>query len=96
MGTHIVEQSGQLEISYDREADVLYRSLGQPKPAVTDEDREGVLIRRDGATDEIVGITILDYEKHFRDLKDVSWLADEAIPPALIDFLQRRPPSANL
>lgn len=35
--THV----GQFQLSYDRDADVLYVSIGSPRPAYTDEDEQG-------------------------------------------------------
>lgn len=52
-------------ISYDEAADVLYISLGSAKPAVAVETSDGDLMRVDPETDELVGITVLDFkEKH--------------------------------
>jgi hypothetical protein len=38
-----------------------------------------------------VGVTILDYEEHFRHLPDLSWLATKPLPEELIAYLQERP-----
>ena len=51
--------NGQLQASYDEEADVLYVHFGpQPRPAtdseLTDDD---IIVRYDG--EEVIGITIL-------------------------------------
>jgi uncharacterized protein YuzE len=52
-------------ISYDEDADVLYISLGNTKPAIALETGNGDLMRVDPETDELVGITVLDFkEKH--------------------------------
>jgi uncharacterized protein YuzE len=75
--THI----GQFELSYDRDADVLYISIGSPRPAHTYEEEQGLLIRKDPRTGETVGVTILDYEEYFRQLPDLSWYDH---PPALV------------
>ena len=64
--THV----GQFQLSYDRDADVLYISIGSPRPAYTNEDEQGLLIRKDPKSEETVGVTILDYEEHFRQLAD--------------------------
>lgn len=54
-----------LNIDYDEDADVLYISLGQPKPAISIEVNDGDLMRVDPFTDELVGITVLDFkERH--------------------------------
>ena len=46
---------------YDEEEDILYLSIGEPRPSITEEIEEGVLIRKDISTKEITGVTILDY-----------------------------------
>jgi uncharacterized protein YuzE len=52
-------------VSYDKEADVLYITLGVAQPAVALMTHDGDLMRVDPETDELVGITILDFkEKH--------------------------------
>ena len=85
--THV----GQFQLSYDRDADVLYVSIGSPRPAYTDEDEQGLLIRKDPKSGETVGVTILDYEEHFRRLADLSWLATKPLPEELIAYLRERP-----
>jgi hypothetical protein len=82
---------GQFQLSYDRDADVLYVSIGSPRPANTDEDEQGLLIRKDPKSGETVGATILDYEEHFRQLPDLSWLATKPLPEELIAHLRERP-----
>ena len=54
-----------LSFAYDEHADVLYLSVGNPKPAVTEEVVDGVLLRRNPATGELVGVTILDFRTAF-------------------------------
>ncbi len=82
---------GQFELSYDRDADVLYISIGSPRLAHTYEEEQGLLIRKDPKTGETVGVTILDYEEHFRQLPDLSWLASKSLPEELIAYLRERP-----
>lgn len=48
-----------LDYDYDEEADVLYMSLGSPRPAVGVELGGGAVLMIDEATDEIVGLTVL-------------------------------------
>ena len=86
-----ITRVGQFELAYDRDADVLYVSIGSPRPAYTEEDARGLLIRKDPHTGEIVGITVLDYEEHFRRLSDLSWLATTPLPEELIAYLRERP-----
>lgn len=51
----------QLNFLYDKDADVLYVSLG--KPAYTDyqEIGENLILRLDPETESIVGFTVLDF-----------------------------------
>ena len=86
-----ITRRGQFELSYDRDADVLYISIGSPRPAFTEEDEEGLLIRKDPQTGEVVGVTVLDYEEHFRQLSDLSWLAKKPLPEELVTYLRERP-----
>ena len=82
---------GQFELSYDRAADVLDILIGSPCHAHTYEEEQGLLIRKDPKTGETVGVTILDYEEHFRQLPDLSWLATKSLPEELIAYLRERP-----
>ncbi|MGH8006949.1 MAG: DUF2283 domain-containing protein, partial [Candidatus Binatia bacterium] len=89
MGTSVMRH-GRFELSYDRDADALYLSIGPPREAYTDEEEHGLLLRRDPRTKETVGVTILDYEEHFRHLSDFSWLARKPLPKELIAYLKER------
>jgi len=55
----ILEGKPQLEWKYDGEADVLYISVGKPRPAVGVDIGEGVIVRWDEKKKEIVGLTII-------------------------------------
>jgi hypothetical protein len=70
---------------------VLYVSLGAPRAADTFPGEHGLLIRKDLKTGEVVGVTILDYEQHFRRLKDLSWVVESQLPSDLSAYLQLRP-----
>ena len=52
----------KFNIDYDDFADVLYISFGKPKEGMVCEVAVGDLVRVDPYTDEIVGITILDFK----------------------------------
>jgi len=52
-------------ISYDKEADVVYLSFGKPVKAISEEIEEGVFARYDPKTEELVGLTILNFSKKF-------------------------------
>ena len=49
--------------NYDREADILYISNKDNRPAIGEEPIDGVIIRRAVDNNEIVGITIFDIKK---------------------------------
>jgi uncharacterized protein YuzE len=91
----MAKKLGNLSISYDRTADVLYVSLGEPTPAVTVEDRDGVLIRKDRKSGKPIAVTVLDYENRFRHLLDVSWLATRGLPNDLVAYLSDRPSATS-
>jgi len=54
----ILEKPDSLRWDYDEEADVLYLSIGEPKPAVGVDIGEGIVVRYDETEKQIVGITL--------------------------------------
>jgi len=96
MDAPVSRRIGSLEVLYDQEADVLYLSVGPPKPSSIVEDQEGLLIQRDLSSGEVVGATILDYQQRFRELPELSWILGLRLPQDLTDFLLRRAPAQNL
>jgi hypothetical protein len=81
----------QLTVEYDDASDVLYLSIGTPREAFTEEGPEGLLIRKDPQTKEPIGVTVVAYDRHFRKLKDVSWLEETNLPHSLVKYLEERP-----
>ena len=57
----ILESTEALNWEYDEEADVLYISVGKPRPAVGVDIGEGVIVRHDEEKNEVTGITILAF-----------------------------------
>ncbi len=55
----IFEQSANVTWDYDKEADVLYLSLGEPVPAVGVDIGDGLVLRVDEARNEVVGLTVI-------------------------------------
>jgi len=55
----------ELKLKYDRDVDVLYCSFGEPRPAISVEVEDGVIVRHDPETEEVVGVTIVDFFKRF-------------------------------
>ena len=59
----IEEKTTDLTWDYDEEGDVLYISVGQPRPAIGVDIGEGVVLRYDEAKHEVVGITVLSLRR---------------------------------
>ena len=55
----ILEKPGNLTWDYYGGADVLYISIGEPKPAVGVDVGDGLILRYDQAANEVVGLTII-------------------------------------
>ena len=55
----ILEGKPSLSWEYDEEADVLYISAGDPRPAIGRDIGEGVIVRHDEKAREVVGLTII-------------------------------------
>ena len=67
----ILEGREPVTRTYDEEADVLYLSLGAPRPAVGVDVGEGVILRYDEASHEVVGVTLVGVRaKLLRQLSD--------------------------
>jgi uncharacterized protein YuzE len=54
-----------LTFSYDNSADVLYISFGPARKGIAVEVDDGDFVRVDPYSDEVVGITILDFSERF-------------------------------
>lgn len=71
----ILEKPESLTWDYDEEGDVLYISVGEPRPAVTIDLGESILARYDEKEKEVVGITILNVRRRLLEglsVKDVA------------------------
>lgn len=55
----ILQASNQANWDYDEEADVLYLSVGEPRPAIGIDIGDGVVLRYDEETREVVGLTVI-------------------------------------
>ncbi len=55
----------KLKFFFDKEGDVLDIAIGKPKKAISKEIGNDVVVRIDPKTKEIVGFTILNFEKRF-------------------------------
>jgi uncharacterized protein YuzE len=55
----ILEKRSVVQWDYDEEADVLYLSVGEPRPAVGTDIGEGLVVRYDEMTKDVVGLTLV-------------------------------------
>ena len=55
----ILEKPSEIDWEYDEDADVLYLSIGKPRPAVGMDIGEGIILRYDEANKELAGITLI-------------------------------------
>jgi len=63
---------GPIDIYYDEEGDFLEITIVNPPAESYCEDiHEDVFIRKDEKTGEVVGIGILNFREHTKDLKDI-------------------------
>lgn len=63
-------------INFDTKNDVLYISFGDPRPSYAEIFEEGVYIRYDMETDELTGITIVDFSKKADSLRNLNLPGD--------------------
>ena len=59
----------EVQFHYDREADVLYLSVGKPQKAKTIEIGEDFVLRLNPKSGQVVGMTIINFSKHFPQLR---------------------------
>lgn len=59
----------ELKFFYDNEGDVLDISVGEPTEAISEEIDDDIFIRIDDTTKEIIGFSILNFTRWFKDLK---------------------------
>lgn len=55
----LIEKSGTITWDYDEDADVLYLSIGAPRPAIGIDIGEGLIVRYDETRQEVVGLTLI-------------------------------------
>lgn len=55
----------KISISYDKEADVMYLSFGDPVNSEAEEVDSGIFARFDPNTKELTGLTVLNFSKKF-------------------------------
>ena len=65
----------KLKVFFDKIGDVLDIAIGEPREAISKEVDNDIVMRIDPKTNEIIGFTILNFEKRFEHLT-----ASETLP----------------
>jgi len=60
----------RMRISYDKEGDILDVSLGEPGAAISKEIDDDFFVRLNPDTDEILGFSVINFEKWFEEIKE--------------------------
>ncbi|MBI4501980.1 MAG: DUF2283 domain-containing protein [Gemmatimonadetes bacterium] len=55
----MLEKSKTIDWEYDAKADVLYLSLGDPRPAIGVDIGDGLIVRYDEKKAEVLGLTVV-------------------------------------
>ncbi len=71
----------RLTFSFDKEGDILDISIGKPKKAISREVDDDFFVRVDPKTKKVVGFSIINFEKWFKDE------ADKKVVPIKAEFL---------
>jgi uncharacterized protein YuzE len=61
----MVQSAAEMKINYDRAADVAYVAFGQPREGISVETDNGIVLRVDPNTDEVIGFTVVNFFKRF-------------------------------
>ncbi|MBI3248657.1 MAG: DUF2283 domain-containing protein [Deltaproteobacteria bacterium] len=64
----------KLRMSYDKEGDVLDVSLGDPTSAIAEEVEDDFFVCRHPVSGEIVGFSILNFERWFKEAQEYKTL----------------------
>ena len=88
-----MDKNYALNYNYDEKADVLYVSFGEPREAKCVEPEEGILLRIDLKTKELVGYTIVHFRTRFagespKDRIKIPLVPQEAIPEDIWELLK--------
>jgi uncharacterized protein YuzE len=55
----ILEKPSELTWDYDKDADVLYISIGKPRSGVGIDIGDGLIVRYDESNREVIGLTVI-------------------------------------
>jgi len=73
----------EIKMAYDDTGDILDISIGDPEKAISREVEEDFFLRVNPVSGEVVGFSILNFRKWFKDSKDIKTLpikAELAVP----------------
>jgi uncharacterized protein YuzE len=68
----------EIRMVYDEEGDILDVSIGDPEEAVSREVEDDFFLRVRPGSGEVVGFSILNFRKWFKDAKDIKVLPVKA------------------
>jgi len=60
-----------LRFAYDKEGDILDIAIGRPRSAISREIEDDLFVRLDSKSKKVIGFSILNFTKWFKDLDDV-------------------------
>lgn len=64
----------EIRMVYDEEGDILDVSLGEPEEAISREVEDDFFLRIKPDSGDVVGFSILNFRKWFKDAKDIKIL----------------------
>ena len=67
------------QFDYDEQGDVLYASMGEPQPALSHEVETDVLLLYVPPSQQVVGMTVVNFLKHFPRRKGIPVLAHAVV-----------------
>jgi uncharacterized protein YuzE len=59
-----------LRFAYDKEGDILDIAIGRPRRAISREIDDDIFVRLDPKSKKVLGFSILNFTKYFKDLRD--------------------------
>lgn len=68
----------EIKMAYDDEGDILDISIGSSEKAISKEVEDDFFLRVNPVSGEVVGFSILNFRKWFRDAKDIKTLPIKA------------------
>jgi uncharacterized protein YuzE len=68
----------EIRMAYDEQGDILDVSLGEPVEAISREVEDDFFLRIRLDTEEVVGFSIINFRKWFKDAKDIKILPVKA------------------